>query len=234
MLTPFQQALGNAKLAILVLLSCLLLSMSLNAWLGVKLANAPSETTVYVRGMPTNSETKVPLGQITDQQVYSIAEMVWTNLNNWQLDGYKDVPENLKALGQYLTPNFRNQYSQLLDELNKQGYVEGYKQVMQPTHGSFFNPEEVKPKGNGWMVRLRETSDFYYNPEGKETANNVTNPSDRDIFMAAISPLKEKPVKRLTVEYYFLVVPYPNEYGLAIDGFVAPPKIIKEQNNLNT
>jgi hypothetical protein len=234
MLSPFQQALGNAKLSIATLGSVLILSLVGNLWLGYALAKAPEKTMIYVRGLPTNAQTAVPLGQITKQQVYSIAELVWTSLNNWQVDGYKDVPLKLDALHEYMTPNFRNQYAKLLDELNKQGYVKGYKQIMQPSLGSFFNSKDVHTYGNGWVVKLTGTSDFYYNPDGKDLSKQSTQPTDDDIFRAAIAPLKDKPVKTLTVEYYFLVVPYPNEYGLAIGGFMKPPKVISETNNLST
>lgn len=232
-MTPFQQALGNAKVGILSLSTCLFFSVILNAYFGYKLANAPTEIKSVITGIPAQGESlSIPFGTIPEASVYSMAENVWMSLNNWSKDGYTDAVINIKdALkNKYMTQNFANQYGQILNEYNKQGFTKNYRLITQPLHGGYFNPKDIRKDGNSWLVKIDMSSLFYYNPNHVEDTTSIYTPEEK--FKAVTTPLKTKPVKEVTAEYIFRVVPYPNKVGIAVDGLVAAPKIIEQHTNL--
>jgi hypothetical protein len=234
MLSPFQQALGNAKLAIASLSVMLGVSLFLNIMLGISLANAPKDMRVLLNQVPKTG-LSVKYGEVAPISVYQMAQNVWESLNTWQQNAVNDAPDTIMSLLKvgYITPNFSNQYTQILDEYKQQGLTDDYKLITQPMHGVLFDPDDVKPYHNGWQVRLKMTSLFYYNADLSSLDNkNNARLTPQQRFNQLTNPLASKPIKSITAEYILVVTPAPNDTGLAIDGLYSGPKILADQTNL--
>ncbi len=226
-MSPFQQALGNAKLSFLSLTVALLVSLMLNIVLAISLAKAPSHVRITLNKVP-QSGISLTLGEVPKAAIYALAQNVWLNLNSWHNNGFKDALNRInEALHKGLvTPHFLQQYRALLDQYLKQGFIKDYRRIVLPTEGGFFDAKNIHKVGNSYLVRLTMTSLFYFVQAKKKAGDSST-----ESFDDLASGLAVHPVKTLTTEYIFKVVPYPNQMGMAVDGILSA-RIVKQQTNL--
>ena len=229
-MSPFQQALGNAKLSFLCLGVALFVSLILNIVLAIGLANAPNHVRITLNRVP-EAGVSLSLGDIPTSSVYALAQNVWLNLNSWQNNGFKDAVGRINSANQkgLVTAHFLKQYRAILDQYLKQGFVKQYRRIVLPTHGGFFDAKNIHKVGNSYLVRLTMTSLFYFVPTSK--ADNKAGDRDTQSFDNLSTGLTTHPVKTLTTEYIFKVVPYPNQMGMALDEIVSA-HIVDQQTNL--
>ena len=167
-MSPFKQALGNAKLLILCLLLALTLSFILNVMMGVMLYNVPKNMTVFVPAQVRGEGISLKAGEITPSQVYRFVYSTWTHLMSWSGSGLKMFPKRLQTNAPYLSQRFQNTLSGQMQQLARQGLLAGVVQVSFGANGSAFNPKNVAASGNGtWVVRMDIHSlDYVKNLQG--------------------------------------------------------------------
>ncbi|WP_440993547.1 DUF2895 family protein [Cysteiniphilum litorale] len=206
---PFENALGNAKLAVLSLFIMLIVSIVIIVILAASLANAPNRVTYYEQHCD-GSKSVLSANSIPDSQVRSFVVRTWTSLNSWPVNGRTNSIENLVRMKQNFTPRFISQYKSVLASLDQTGFVSNYVLSTIPLYGS--NPElelkEVKQISGGWAVKASFISRFYFNPY-----------KDEKTFAAQDQQtLHAEEVLQQTIT--FKVVRYPSPSGLALDGFI--------------
>jgi integrating conjugative element protein (TIGR03746 family) len=212
----FKQALGNAKLAILALGFALVLSFSINLFLGFALYRVPKTITVNVPPVIPDNGLRVKAGSVTPARIYAFAYYIWQSIQTWTHDGLNDYAANLKTFSPYLTSDFQNTLKQEGKKMNAEGFLFKHQQMTFGANGSGFDPENVKYIGDGvWLVHLV-----------MRTINAVAPPNDTHAFSEAHVAMDAE------TSFIFKVVKYnyapdKNKWGLAIAGYAAPPKTIK-------
>ncbi|WP_203249822.1 hypothetical protein [Cysteiniphilum marinum] len=201
---PFENALYNAKLALLILLLMLFVSMGLNIFLGVRLSNAPTEIQISQLNCD-GSEKVLTLEEVDFGQVMRFARDQWVALNTWANAGAIDSPVVMNELikAQNVTPKFVQQYRYIMQALDQARLTNSY--ILTTTGLSSEPMTHVKRVDDGWLVSLRFISRFYFNPyqSEKDFKNQV---KQDDISM-----------QRIDQSIIFKVVPYPSRAGLALD-----------------
>ena len=162
---PFENALGNAKLAILSLFIMLMVSIVIIVILAASLAGAPDKVTYYEQHCD-GSQSILSANTIPDSQVRGFVLRTWVELNSWPSDGTVDSIHNLVRMKPYFTPRFIHQYKGVLATLDQSGFVNNYILSTIPIYGS--NPaielKKVKEINGGWAVQVSFISRFYFNP----------------------------------------------------------------------
>jgi integrating conjugative element protein (TIGR03746 family) len=215
-MSRFKQALGNAKLAILSLGFALVLSFSINVFLGLALFNVPKEITVNVPPVVPTTGLKLKANTISPARIYSFAYYIWQSLQTWPDNGLSDYANNLKNFSPYLTVAFQNVLKEEGKKMNDQGFLFKHQQMTFGVNGSAFNPKDVKYIGNDtWLVHLT-----------MRTINAVAPPeagkgfSESHVAMDAETSFIFKVVR-------YDYAPDKNQWGLAIAGYAVPPKVEK-------
>ncbi len=148
------------------------------------------------------------LQEVPPPNLYTFALYIWQQLNRWPENGAEDYARNLYALAAYLTPDFQQT---LIEDMRLRGQrgelshrVRGISQL--PGHG--YDTQRVAVEGAGvWTVTL--DLDLQESVHGMD-------------------------VKRKRIRYPLRVVAWPvdperNPWGLALDGFAAPPEALTEK-----
>ena len=166
---PFENALGNAKLALLAGFIYSLVVTIIMIILGIALALTPGELKVEQVNADGSVNIKIP-GQHLPGFIEGFAAMKWVALTSWPENGAEDAIKALKAQKIYLTPRFIAQYEAMLKQLNKDNYLENYVVSTVAIQG---NPEKsvIKVAG-GWEVELTFVSRFYYNPPSDDNSDS--------------------------------------------------------------
>ena len=165
---------------------------------------SPSHMTVYIPPDISNGITLKP-NVISDPMVYSFAYEVWQEVNYWPQNGLKDYAQNIHTYWSYLTPSFKSQLLQDLDDLKATGQLDR-ERWMQGMNGAAYEASSVKKlSGNSWEVDITMRLMEY---------NNNQAVKDVDVLY----PLKV--VRRAISQHY-------NPYGLQLAGFIRPPVRLK-------
>jgi integrating conjugative element protein (TIGR03746 family) len=167
--------------------------------------NAPRDLTIHVPpDLRSGSVRK--WWDVPPESVYAFAWYIFQQLHRWPTDGEQDYPRNIRALSAYLTPGCKSfledDYAVRRANGELRQRVRGIYEI--PGRGYADAPtERVRRLSEGsWVVTLDVDADEYYASER---------------------------VKRALVRYTLKVVkfdvdPEKNPFGLALDGFNAPPE----------
>ncbi len=214
--TPFKQALGNAKLTILSLLIAFIMSMGLNFYLGFCLYKVPSQQSLYVPPNIPLSGLTLKAGKTSNSQVYAFAYYIWQSLQTWPVNGFKDYKDNIDKFSPYITPGFKNVLENQGKQLYNKGFLYGHQQATFGANGSLYNPKNVRYVGHStWLVHL-----------DMRTINRVMPPNGSSAFEGS------HVVRDAETSFVFRVVRYDyapdqNHWHLAIAGFAVEPKVVK-------
>ncbi|MEW8048426.1 MAG: PFL_4703 family integrating conjugative element protein [Candidatus Thiodiazotropha sp.] len=92
-------------------------------------------------------------GEIPSSEVFLFAQHILQLLNNWDKDGSKDYPENIESLRYYLTPRYRQQLEDAIDDL-PHGELRDRVRVFKPANVDVYEEKDVAPMGDSWLVWL--------------------------------------------------------------------------------
>jgi integrating conjugative element protein (TIGR03746 family) len=134
-------------------------------------------------------------GEVPPSQVFLFAQYILQQLNNWDTDGSKDYPDNIRRLRFYLTPRYRQQLEDSIKSLPS-GELRDRIRVFKPANNDVYQEKDVIPKGDSWLVWL-----------------------DVNITETVLG----QPVKDITLRYPMRIVRYDtnremNPWQLALDG----------------
>lgn len=193
----YYQEIHNVKAHVIALyvIIVLLFILALVAMYGWK--TAPKDLSIHI---PPNLDYGgvVKVGEVPKSVVYAFAHFFFQQLNTWRGDGSVDYANNLSMLRHYLTPRFRAQMQNEIDEKNRAGELRGRIRTVQEILGRSFSDDRVQNLGHGrWRVWL----DY----ELRETLLGVTIKS---------------PYVRYTLEVVrYNIDPWNNPWGLALDTY---------------
>lgn len=214
MITPFRNALANAKLTILMLSGVLFLSFLVNVFCIEKLARVPKQLSIWIKPPIPASGLKATPDHIDKENVYAFTSYVWQAINYWPNDAQRDFMDNIKRFTPYITFSFKNTLLNMGKHLDDHNQLYGRSRVMFSATGERYDPEWVKYVGHGtWLVKL------------DVRILTKINDSKKQGFVG--SSINSDVVKR----YVFRVIAYgasqsKNPWGLAIDGFAIKPKVV--------
>ncbi len=212
----FKQALANAKISILLLLFCFVLSMFLNIFLGICLYRVPKKESIYIPPHIPNSGLTIKAGAISNSEVYAFAYYIWQAIQTWAVNGAEDYKKNLDQYAPYITPNFKNVLEQEGKALYAQGFLYGHQQMVFGAEGRTYSANSVKYIGhNTWLVHL-----------DMRTINRIAAGDNNQAFVSS------HVVRDAETNFVFKVVKYDyapnqNHWHLAIAGYAVPPKVSK-------
>jgi hypothetical protein len=209
---PFENALGNAKLALLAGFIYSVLVTIITIILAVALAMTPSSLKVEQVNADGSVNIKIP-GQHLPGFIEGFAAMKWVTLTSWPENGAVDAIKAVKEQKIYLTPRFIQQYEAMLKQLNKDNYLENYVVSTIAIQGD--PSKNVEKVAGGWEVKLTFISRFYYNPPSKDNAYSSSGGIDS---MSADQLRAERVFKQIII---FKVVTYPNPMGFGLDEIMA-------------
>lgn len=184
-----------------IALQCVLILL---LWLGWR--SAPKQLTIHI---PPQLESGATLqsGEVHEAALYAFTHYVWQSFNHWPEDGAKDYPDNLQRYRYLMTPQFLEQMKKTYQELLLSGEAQSRVRIMRGAVGAAFEAEHVKRLGPDlWQVNITVRVTEY---------------------------VRGVAVKDIDVHYPLRVTRYDvnreyNPWGLAIDGFVSPPKRLKQ------
>lgn len=212
----FQQALGNAKLAIVSLCIALCFSFLLNVVLGVLLYLAPKHMTVFVPPTIPSGGFETKANQISKAMVYSFAYSTLTHLYSWSGNGESAFLKNIEASSAYLTKPFENVLKAQAASMNAQGFLVDHSQISFGVDGQSYDPRNVKYLGHGlWLVHLSIRS-----------VNYVNDPNANAGFGSAHVASDAETSFVLKVSQFPMISGY-NTSGLVLSGFALSPKVVK-------
>lgn len=195
----------KAHLFSLYIVIVLLAGIAFYALMGWK--DSPNHMRVYIPP-DLRAGGVFDVGEVPTSVVYVFSHYIFQQLNTWRNDGRQDYARNIFSLKSYMTPAFQVQIQKDHKLRAQLGELSNRTRQVQELPGATFNESRVRVIGPGrWVVEL----DY----EVKERMNQIT-------------------VKRTEVRYLLRIVKYNidpenNPWGLAIDGFAAPPKRLKEE-----
>lgn len=204
----FQNALDNARVALLALTGALVLSFITNLFLSYGLMTAPDKITVHIPPHIPDEGVTQKANDIPQASVYSFAFYIWQQLNYWPANGAQDYRANLTRLAPFLTPRFSAFLLQDYNQRLNQGELQSRMSTLQGLNGEAFELKDVEYIGHGtWLVHL--------NMRLMERMN-----------------INDQTVKDTQISYVLRVVRYSinakeNPWGLAIDGFAHSPERLK-------
>ena len=204
---PFENALGNAKLAVLSLLLMLGVSLILNVVLAVGLAVMPRYLQVYDVATDGNTSRMITPNHHTKAIIESFVSAQWVALTSWPANGAVDAPAILKRKRAYLSPTFIKQFQQMLQQLDQNGYLQHYIAVTTPIAVDTATHVWQGPDGD-WLVKVKFLTRFYYNPYQAEES------------FAQLSGSKGRTERIYAQTITFRVVAFPNNLGLGMGGIV--------------
>lgn len=162
---------------------------------------APSRLRIYIPPDISNGAI-LKAGEIPDPWIYSFAYEIWQELNYWSHDGSQDYSKNLRVFSAYITPEFQTQLKQDYSDLLAAGQIQRQRFIQ----GIAYEASSVKKiNHHTWKVDLKVRLMEYKNGQLVK---------DTEILY----PLR---IIRHEVSNSL------NPYGLAIAGFVTPPKRLK-------
>lgn len=195
----------KAHLISLYIVIILLTGIAFYALTGWKAA--PSHIRVYIPP-DLRAGGVFEIGEVPTSVIYVFTHYIFQQLNTWREDGRQDYADNIFKLKSYMTPAFQIQIQSDHKLRAQLGELSNRTRRVQEIPGAAFSEGRVNVDGPGrWTVTL----DY----EIVERVNQV-------------------PVKITQVRYQLRIVKYNidpeyNPWGLAIDGFAAPPQRLKEE-----
>jgi len=165
---------------------------------------SPADLTIHIPPDITNGAT-FKVHEVPNAFLHSFTYEVWQEVNYWSQDGAQDYLKNLHTYAAYLTPQFQHALLQEYEELKTAGQVQRQRTI-QGIAGSAFESSTVKQLSqNSWEIDLKVRLVEYRN---------------------------HQIVKEIEMLYPLKVIRWDissekNPYGLALDGFIAPPIRLK-------
>ncbi len=162
----------------------------------------PTRFTFHIPPDLSNGAT-LKANQIPNAYVGEFTFYIWQALNNWSHNGAQDADKNLKFYGSYLTPSFQYYLQQRYKTLQTAGELQGRVRIIRPISGDL--PIVKKLSQHVWQVLMKVRESEY--------VNGIL-------------------VKDKDIEYPFKVVRFNgnaqhNPFGLALDGFLSNPILLK-------
>ena len=173
-------------------------------FLGIGWMRAPADLTIHVPPDITNGAT-FKVNEIPTSFIYSFAYEIWQGVNYWPEDGTQDYPKNIHTYAAYLTPKFQAELLQEYEDLKTSDQVQRQRSLQGITGATFESARVKKLSGDTWEIDLKMRLVEYRN-------HQVV----KDIEM--LYPLKA---------IRWDISTQNNPYGLAIDGYMAPPVRLK-------
>ena len=202
----FLNALENARLAIKLLLTALLLSFILNVGLSIGLITVPHTMRAYIPPEIPSEGLILKADVIPKSTIYSFAFYIWQSLNYWPTNGVKNYATNIKQFNTYLTPQFHYFLTQDYQHRLTLGELQDRISTLQGLNGSAYSPDDVRYLGHGtWEIQLK-------------------------LRLTERMNMNDQKIKQAQILYTLRVVRYPvsstNKWGLALDGFIKNPQRI--------
>ena len=99
------------------------------------------------------------VGDVPPPVVYMFASTVMRTVNDWPDDGAKDAQEKLRVWGGYMSPDFRQQLMQIVEEKIQRGVeiVKRRREMTEIPGKGFVDGVSVKSYGDSWVVYLNVT-----------------------------------------------------------------------------
>ncbi len=170
---------------------------------GCLLAWHQSREQITVHIPPDLSQgASVRVGQLAPSTVYAFAHHIFQALNHWPDNGVVDQPRLLQEYRCYLTPRFRHSLQRAMQSKMRRGELQRARGVYPLAH---YRAEFVRPQGASlWLVRM-------------------------DLGLREW--VRDRVVKDTRLHYQLRVVRHDvakqcNPWGLALDGYEAPPRRI--------
>ncbi len=210
----YLDALDDLRWVVKCLVGCLAGSVVIMLGLIIGWHTATTHIRVMVPPTIPSSGLNLPANAIPKSSVYAFAYTMWQQLNTWPSDGKSDAAKRIEQLSPFLTPRFKNQLIDHFKAAQSTGELQGRVRSAEGVNGTAFNVHSVEPlSNNSWAVTLpfRITERLNESTEDK-------------------GPTKTSmPVKDVAITYVIRVVRYDanaskNPWGLALDGYVVPPK----------
>lgn len=199
---PFFNALGNAKLAITVILTVAVLSIFINLYQFHKASNYPTHLDVWLHNCD-GTINKVDPNEMSKVRLLNFASQEWVKLNTWTTDGATDSKRLLEEERDYVSPTFANQYKQLISNLDSRNWLNNYVVVTTPLSNDAEN--NVQAYNGGWLVTQKFISRFYYNPNNQVKDDLASNARFENELEQTIT---------------FFISKYPNTQGLGLESIV--------------
>jgi integrating conjugative element protein (TIGR03746 family) len=92
-------------------------------------------------------------GEIPPSDVFLFAQYILQQINNWDKDGAKDFPRNVERLRFYMTPRYRQQLKDNIENL-PYGELRDRVRVFKPVAGDAYDEQDVELLGDSWLVWL--------------------------------------------------------------------------------
>ncbi len=202
----YHREIHNVRTHISTLRIALVAVTVLAVFMGWGWHNAPRTLTVHIPP-DLRSGSLQPAHEVPQANVYAFAYYIWQQMNRWPENGQEDYGRNLFRLSAYLTPAFRAQLTQDMEERGRRGELLRRVRSVHEVAGTGFEPRrvEVIRDGDAWVVWLDlEINESVRGMNVKQTAVRY--------------PLR---VVRLDVDRE------RNPWGLALSGFASPPARIE-------
>ena len=166
------------------------------------LADIPTRFTFHIPPDLSNGAT-LKAHHIPNSYVGEFTFYIWQALNNWSNNGAQDADKNLSFYGGYLTPSFTYYLQNRYKQMHTSGELQGRVRIIRPIAGD--QPEVTQLSQSAWrvLIKVRES----------EYVNGIL-------------------VKDKDIEFPFKVIRFNsnaqrNPFGLALDGFVSDPVLLK-------
>ncbi len=162
-------------------------------------SQAPARLTVHIPP-DLRSGAVLAVGEVPPANVYAFAFYIFQQLNHWPEDGGRDYGRAIFRVAPYVTPRYRAELIEELEQKGRQGELAYRVRGMQQIPGHGFEERRVDVLSpNAWIVWL-----------------------DLDL----LESVKGMTVKRTAIRYPLRVVRYAvdletNPWGMALDGFGA-------------
>lgn len=201
----FQNVLENARFSIRLLLIALLLFFISNMALIIAWRSSDANIRVDIPPQIPTSGFSVTKGEVPKAFVYSFAFYIWQQVNDWQVNGETDYPNNIKAMSAFLTPNFQLTLQHDANSRFEHGELQERLRSVVGNNGSSYHVSDVEVLGHHtWVVHLTMRLTERLN-------------------------VNAKAVKSVVIHYALRVVKsdrnaIKNPWGLALDGFQTSPE----------
>lgn len=190
----------------LLLVSCAAFFI-LSLWLGYALLKAPSQLELWLTPSMSASGGLVKANEIPDEYVHGFVTTLIPLLNTWSQGGESEFANAIAMYQHYFTPRYRDVLAANREALEKAGL---FSRMQMTSLYRFLEPQDVKKIGhNLWEVHL---------------VLRVTQ---------KLSEQSEMVIADKVVDYHYRVVKInvsklQNPFGLAIDGYSQPERLVKD------
>ena len=205
-MSPFEDALANAKLHLWVFGVSLCCSFFLNVYLALLLFHTPDHLRVYIPAPLLDHGMILHPDQVSKAKIYGFAYYVWQGVNSygakdWHIQDYKN----------FLSPNFYQEVLAKRQSLIQAHLWHDHRQIALMHQGS--SPEEsVEYLGQGrWRVKVVLDQTL------------LDNVSHKD------QPDEQQTIYHAAMVYELIIERAENAWGLAIVSYGHRPYMLKDE-----